>query len=108
MSTAKTWYGNPRAKFSEKQMTEAMLADGATDARIWLNGRRGQSVVNALGTARDRILRCPRGMVALGGSKKEIDEAMDFIESKGGIVLDFTNGLRSDTQPAPARCTQRR
>lgn len=96
MSTAKTWYANPRAKFSEKQQVEPMQADGMTDGRLWIKGRRGQDLDNALAAARDRILRCTHGMRALGGSRQEIDKAMDYIESKGGIVLDYLTGMRSD------------
>lgn len=102
MSTAKTWYANPRAKFSKKQQVEPMYADGMTEGRLWVEGENKQSLANCLAAARDRILRCTQGMRALGGSRHEIDKAMDYIESKGGIVLDLTTGMRSDN-PTHAR-----
>jgi len=96
MSTAQTGYINPRPKFTEAQQRRILNADGVPDARIWVEGHKGETLKEAVAAARDGILRCADGMRALAGGRREVDKAMDYIESKGAVVYDPVTKWRSD------------
>src|SRR5262245_42164081 len=82
--------------YARNEREEAILAHFGVDPdRIWLEGR-GAERLGRINMREGEILATVGGLRPLGDSRQEIVAQEERIRAVGAVILDVTNGLRSD------------